>query len=334
MLVMTGCAAGGGGDVAWQDPAYQLSWPLPPDPPRIRYLRQLTGAGDFVEPGRSSGVFRWLLGESREDLPLLTPFAVAVGSDGVVWVADNGARMFYRIDLGRKRVDYLQEIDGVRLTSPGGVAIDEARGRVYLADAEQEVVFVVDRKGEFITRLSAPGGMKRPAGLAVDSAGRLYVADVLDGTVAVFDDQGRFVTRRGSAATADGRFGRPLSVAIGPHGEVLVVDALGFLVEVQSAGGELLASIGSLGDSPGHFSRPRGVAVDPRGHVFVTDAAFDNVQVFDMAGRLLMHFGQAGSGAGQFNLPAGVCVDPGGRLFVADGYNHRVQVFEILGGSD
>lgn len=330
LLTVFGCTGAGRQDFVWRDSVQELTWPPPPDPPRIGFLRSLTGAADFARDSKSSGVLRWLLGDSAEDLPLLTPCAVAVTDDNVVWVADNGARMLYRIDLDRRKVGYFQEIGGVGLVLPTGVEVDQIRGRVYLSDSELGKVFVVDLKGAPLGMIEAPGGFKRPAGLALDATGRLYVVDVLDGTVAVFDPQGKFIARRGSAWTEDGRFSRPVSVAVGPGGEVLVVDALDFHVEVQSAAGKLLSIIGGLGDAPGYFSRPRGVAVDARGHVFVTDAAFDNVQLFDLAGRLLMHLGSAGAGAGQFNLPAGVYVDRSGRLFVADSYNHRLQVFQLL----
>lgn len=331
LLWTGGCGATGGRKIVWQDPAYQLVWPSPPDPARLRYLRALTGPEDFRSEDRSGKMFRWLLGDVENELPLLTPFAVATDSAGIVWVADSGSRMLVRIDLGNEKIDYVQEIAGLRLTSLSGVAVDGRRGRIYLADAVLDHVLVLNSQGRHIGKLMPPQGFKRPAGIAVDQdSGQVYVADVLDGTLVTFDAEGRFIANVGSKTDPSGRFNRPLNVALGPNGEVLVVDSMNFRIEVQSAQGELLKTIGRPGDAPGTFARPKGVAVDRHGHVFVSDAAFDNIQVFDLTGNLLMHFGNAGSGPGQFNLPAGLFFDQDGRLFVADSYNHRVQVFETL----
>lgn len=319
-------------DFAWRDSSRQLEWPAPPDPPRVRYLRMLTGPEDFRREDRAGGLFLWLLGDAGEELPLLAPFAIATDDEGIVWVADSGSRMLYHVNLFKGEIDYIQEVADIRLTSPSGVAADTVRGRIYLADAVLDHVLILDSKGRYLGQLKPPGGFKRPAGICIRrNDGRVYVADVLDGTVAVFDAEGRFLSVLGSKVDPSGRFNRPLSVALGPGGELLVVDTMNFRIEVQGADGTLLGTIGRSGDAPGTFARPKGVAVDRQGHVFVSDAAFDNIQVFDLTGHLLMYFGGAGSGPGQFNLPAGLFFDRENRLFVADSYNHRVQLFESLG---
>lgn len=327
-LALVGCSTGK--PIVWQEPGIDLVWPVPPDPPRIRYLRSLTGPADFREEGNARGVLNWLLGESEQDWSLLTPYALAYDDFGCLWVADSGARMLYRFDLSRGEIDYIQESNGVRLVTPVGIVADNVNKRVFVADAELASILVFDLKGQLLSRWVPPEGFKRPAGLALDASGRLYAADVLAGHVVIFDPTGKVVERRGSRFNSDGLFNRPIAVAIGPQGELLVNESMAFHIEVQNAQGSLLGTIGRLGDGPGMFARPRGVAVSPQGHVFVSDAAFDNIQVFDLTGQLLMHFGSTGEGAGQFNLPAGLFLSRESRLFVADSYNHRVQVFQFM----
>jgi len=327
---LNGCVGASTRPFLWQDETVDLVWPPPPDEPRIRYLRSLNGPQDFKVKDRTSGVLDWFLGERQKDLPLLSPFAVATSQSGLVWVADSGSRMLYRLDLNRKKVDYLQEFAGIRLVSPSGVAVDEASRRVFLADAESQKIFVLDFEGNYLESWGPTGGFKRPAGLALDSAGRLYVADVLGESVYVFNVDGSLAKKVESRLSPDGRFRKPLNVALGPNDEVLVLDAVFFTIEVQDAQGVLLGTIGQPGDAAGYFARPKGLAVDRAGHVFVSDSAFDNIQVFDLAGNLLMFFGGAGGQSGRFNLPAGLFVDHEDRLFVADSYNHRVQVFKLL----
>lgn len=328
--LLYGCAGPVSQPVAWQDETIDLIWPEPPDQPRVSYLRSLRGSEDFKKKNQTSGMMNWLLGERREDLSLMSPFAVAASHSGPVWVADSGMHLLCKLDLERQRTEYYHEFDGYKLVSPSGVAVDDERQKVFLADAARDKIFVLDVKGRYLDSWGPPNGFKRPAGLALDPSGRLLVADAMGGVVYVFNPDGKLVSEIHSQLNKDGRFIRPISVASGPNGEILVLDAFAFRVEVLDARGELLGTIGQLGDAAGYMARPRGLAVDREGHVFVSDSAFDNIQVFDMAGRLLMFWGSAGRQPGQFNLPAGLFVDQARRLFVADSYNQRVQVFQLL----
>ena len=315
----------------WPEPAEQLVWPAPPETPRLRYLHAFAGPSDLRGgDSRKNSVIRWLLGKTEVDLPLSTPYAVAVDDNGVLWVGDSGSSLLYRFDLPRGKVDYLLEVGSLRFLSPIGLAVDRTRQRVFVADSGLGKLLVLDSQGRLQAEWAPPEGFGRPAGLALDSAGQVYVADVLQRQVFVFDRDGTLVARRGSKLAEDGRFGRPVDVAIGPGNELLVVDAGMFRVEVQGSHGELLGQFGKLGDVPGTFARPRNIAVNSQGLVLVSDAAFDNVQIFDLSGQLLLYFGLPGKGPGQFNLPAGLCFDDEGRIFVADTFNSRVQVFELL----
>jgi DNA-binding beta-propeller fold protein YncE len=290
----------------------------------------LTGPEDFKEKSRTSGVLTWLFGERQKNPPLLNPFAVAVSRTNSVWVADSGAQTLYRLNLSLQKVDYYREFAGLSLVSPNGVAVDDERQRVFLADAAHRRIFVLDFKGNYLDSWGPPEGFEVPAGMSLAPDGRLLVADAMAGYVYLFNPDGTVASQVKSKVSPNGRFSRPMNVAFGPNGEILVLDTFSFHVEVQDAQGALIGTIGQLGDSAGYLARPKGLAVDQNGHVFVSDSAFDNIQVFDMAGRLLTFWGGAGRNAGQFNLPAGLFIDHEQRLFVADSYNHRVQVFQLL----
>jgi DNA-binding beta-propeller fold protein YncE len=328
--ILAGCTAALPKEDVWRSRQAELVWPKPPAPPRIGYLRTLTGPRDFSRTDQTRGLLDWLIGEREQLVPLLTPVAVAADGKGQVWVADSSARMVYHFDLFRERVDYYRQMGSVELQAPSGVAFDPRSGRLYVADAVLGKVFVLGSEGELLGERSPPGGFQRPGGLALDHAGGLYVADALRGGVFVFDAEGRFQRQIGSQMTPDRRFQRPTQVALGPRNELLVIDALRFLIEIQDSSGNLLGAIGQVGDVPGSFARPRGVAIDVEGHVYVADAAFDNIQIFDLTGQLLLHWGGPGSAPGQFNLPAGLFIDEANRLYVADSYNHRVAVFAYL----
>lgn len=330
LLSLTNCAGLSDKQFVWQDQDISLFWPAPPDQPRIRYLRSLSGPEDFKGSDKESAVLNWLFGQQQKEFPFVTPFSVAVSNAGVVWIVDSSTAMLYRYDSVRHRVDYYESFSAENLSTPSGVVVDDQRQRVFVADAEKRQVFVIDFEGEYLGSRVPEEGFGRPSGMTIDPAGRLLVTDAEKGKVYIFNPDGSLATTLQSRLSENGRFNRPISVAVGPGGEFLILDAFAFQVEVQDAQGRLLRTIGGLGDAAGYFARPKGLAVDGEGHVFVSDAAFDNIQVFDLDGNLLMHWGGPGNGAGQFNLPAGLFVDSGGRLFVADSYNHRIQVFQLL----
>lgn len=330
LLVTSGCVGPTSQPFVWQDETVDLVWPDSPDKPRVRYLRSFSGPEDFKVKGRTSEVLTWLFGERQEAPSLLNPFAIAVSRTNSVWVADSGAHALYRLDLSLQKVDYFQGFSGVSLVSPNGVAVDDERRRVFLADAAHRKIFVLDLEGNYLASWGPPEGFEVPAGLSLSSDGRLMVADAQAGYVYIFNPDGTIASQVKSKLNPAGRFSRPLNVAFGPNGEILVLDTFAFRVEVQDVQGNLIGTIGQLGDSAGYLARPKGLAVDQNGSVYVSDSAFDNIQVFDMTGNLLMFWGGAGGNVGQFNLPAGLFIDSDRRLFVADTYNHRVQVFQLL----
>ena len=59
---LNGCVGVSTQPFLWQDETVDLVWPLPPDEPRISYLRSLVGPQDFNSKDQTSGILDWLLG--------------------------------------------------------------------------------------------------------------------------------------------------------------------------------------------------------------------------------------------------------------------------------
>ena len=161
LIFINGCVGASTQPFLWQDETFDLVWPEPPDKPRIRYLRSLTGPLDFKENNQTAGFLNWLLGERQEDLPLLGPFAVATSRSGSVWVADNGARALYQLDLTRRKTNFFKEFAGTRLISPSGVAVDDERQRIFLSDAGHGRIFILDFEGNYIESWGPEKGFER-----------------------------------------------------------------------------------------------------------------------------------------------------------------------------
>ncbi len=331
VLALGGCT--GGSERAGDETVTELYWPLPPEQPRIKYVRSIRDRRDIGVTGDRS-LADSLLGE-RDQAPikaLKKPYGVHVDMNGRIFVTDTGWGKVLVFDPANKKFDVWGLAGQGTLLKPIGVTSDSS-GRVYITDIAQQRVMVYDGNGEFVTAMGGAGELHTPAGIALDeSRRRLYVVDTRKHHIAVYDFDGRRVSTIGERGPEAGQFNYPTNLAVGPDGKLYVSDSMNFRVQILAPDGRPLKTFGSNGDRPGQFSRAKGIAVDSDGHIYVVDAAFNNYQIFDEDGRLMLYVGSIGQGDGQFWLPAGAYMGPDDKLYVVDQYNFRVQVFQYLGG--
>jgi len=328
LLLLAGCAT------PTEKPQPQevtdLIWPLPPEQPRIRFLRTLSSKDD-VESGRKQDLSDILLGKKELTIDTLRkPYGVHADRDGRVFVTDTGWGRLVVFDIPNKSFSFWGLQGKGQLRKPAGVTSD-SEGRVYVTDTLEQRVVVYDRDGKFLLAMGKKGELETPVGIAVnEKLGRVYVVDTRRHQIVVFDMTGTLVTRLGERGSDPGQFNFPTNLAIDDDGKLYVTDSMNFRVQILDPDGKVLKTFGNVGDARGQFARPKGIAVDSDGDIYVVDAAFNNFQIFDQEGRLLMFVGQAGPGPGQFWLPAGAYIDHQDRLYVADQYNRRIQVFQYL----
>ena len=131
--------------------------------------------------------------QAAGEAPFNHPTAVAVSPDGTIFVADGYAN---------SRIHVFSSA-GVLLRSwgepgrapgqfrvPHGIAID-ARGRVYVADRENDRMQVFDAEGKV---LSVWDGLKGPTDVCVDAQQRIFVSDHVP-TVTAFDPSGNVLVK-------------------------------------------------------------------------------------------------------------------------------------------
>lgn len=305
-----------------------LFWPMPPEQPRIHYIKSYRGQSDFKrEDDLRSSVF----GVERSGLHLAKPYGVAVNADGSrMYVTDAKLRGVVVFDLKKGTVSMLKTDAMGGLASPVEVRVD-SQERIYVTDSFGGKLMVYEPTGATLLSIGARDGMKRPTGLALDEArNRIYVSDVVSHQVMVYDFDGNLIKRIGERGSDPGYFNFPNNLAVNKEGKLYVTDGGNFRVQVFSPEGEYLSSFGRLGDGFGAFARPKGVAVDSENHIYVLDAAFGNFQIFDESGQLLLFVGTVGKGPGKFWLPAGMYIDDKDRIYAVDSLNRRVQVFQYL----
>lgn len=318
-----------GGCATVTPPSPPRIWPLPPDPPRIEFVGQLTSSGDV---GVKPSLFRRLLGlvTGEKSIALVRPTAVFSDGRGKIFVTDTGLQVVHLFDMNKKEYRQIFHLTGsARLISPVGVALDD-RGRIYVSDSVLNDIFLFDAEGRLLGRIGQPGDFERVAGIAIGPDRQLYAADAGGHKVVVYAPDGHKVKTIGKRGGAPGEFNFPTQVAVDRNGTIYVTDSLNFRIQLFNRDGTFLRMFGHAGTRIGTFSKPKGVAVDTDGDIFVVDGIYDVVQIFDQRGQLLLHVGGGGSDVGRFWLPTGIAIDQQNRIYVADTYNHRVQIFQLL----
>ncbi len=217
---------------------------------------------------------------------LPSPVGVAALPDGRVLVSDSRLERVLLFDTEGAMLGDFTAAEPIG--RPAGLAVDAARGEVYLADVTAHQVRVYDFGGRELRALGSrggePGQFNFPTHLALGPDGRLAVTDSMNFRVQVIEPDGRFVRMAGMPGDAPGGLNKPKGVAVDAAGRVMVMEGLYDALQVFDTEGRLLLSVGSPGSEPGEFWLAAGLAYDgAAGRLFVADSYNGRVQVFKLA---------------------------------------------------
>ncbi len=209
------------------------------------------------------------------------PMAVAVGTGGVIYVADAGLGLVVRMAADGRCDRWGLGV----LERPAALAL--LGDRLYVADPPRHAVevFGLDgvRQAGFGARGDGDEGFNFPTGLAAAPDGTLLVVDSLNFKVKRFRPDGLLLGSFGEAGEEEGLFMRPKALAVDAGGLVYVTDTQRGQVLVFAPSGAFLYAAGEVGDSPGQLSLPAGIAVGA-GALYVADGQHRRVEEFRFIG--------------------------------------------------
>jgi len=229
------------------------------------------------------------IGENSNQPAFHTPIGLAVDGANNIYVGDNGLNrvLVFGPDLAYRTA--IGERD--EMLAPSGLAVDQARGRLYVVDSRKHVLLVYDlATGKLQTRIGKrgfeDGEFNMPTGVAVGPDGRVYVTDTMNYRVEVFGPDLRFLWSFGSLGVRPGQFRRPKGIAVDADNVVYVVDSDYNNFQMFTSQGQPLMWVGEMGNRPGQLLLPAGIAVD-RQHrrIFVSEQYNKRVQVFERVGQ-------------------------------------------------
>lgn len=307
---------------AYEKKKIEIVWPLPPEEPRLKFVDTIRGSIDIGKKGSfADSVFGeeqvdaflkpygvavdrmgriyvadigrvWVIdlkdhdyffiGDKAGTGRLKLPLAVATASDGSIFVSDVSADRIYVYREGVPVVALGQEGEFI---SASGIAIDEKRGLIYVADSNKHIINVYSLENYHKLRTIGKRGTENgefnfPTNIALDSGGNLYVVDTANFRVQIFDPEGNFVRTFGQLGDLPGTFTRPKGIALDSEDNVYVVDAAFQNIQIWNKEGQYLMAFGEGGEDPGQFSLPAGMTIDHEDKIYVVEQISRRVQIF------------------------------------------------------
>lgn len=281
-------------------------------------IRKISAAGTVTTvaglAGRTSSVDAVGAAARFED-----PYAVAVDSSGVLYVADATDHAIRKIATDGTvttlagKAGTLGSSDGqgstARFNGPLGIAADDS-GNVYVADTGNNTIRKITADGVVSTLAGTAGKsgstngsgaaarFNSPAGVATDKNGIVYVVESSAGLLRKISAAGDVTTLAGSGANGmtDGSgtaasFSVPFDVTVGADGTIYVLDHGNHAVRKVSTAGVVttLAGKGTRGNVDGSsavalMNFPSGLAVDSAGNVYVADTDNQSLRKITPAG--------------------------------------------------
>lgn len=215
-----------------------------------------TNKGRILTVSGDGKLATMLESDQSANISLRGASAMAV-HDGVLYVASPQAGAVTVISPpGRiEAVIRPQVPEGQRPLKLAGIAVTD-RGDIWLSDADNHRVFLINQKGEFIgvigegKQAAGEHGFNTPAGLALDGLGNLYVVDTGNHEVKKYSPIGVFLSTIGADRLAE-----PKAVALADDGHIYVSDDRLMSVLAFGPDGSYLGSIGKE-NVTGKESRP------------------------------------------------------------------------------
>jgi len=215
----------------------------------------------------------------------VSPIGIAVAADGSLWVADAQLALIAHLDPRGKT---LPPLGFGQLHRPTGIALDAAKGELYVSDTYDHDIKVFATDGRLLRTLGsrgeAPGQFNYPTHLAL-ADGHLYVTDTMNNRIQVMPLAGGEPQIIGERGLYYGNLVRPKGVAVDSEHNVYIVESYYDNLLVFDREGRFLMPIGGVGQGTGKFYLPAGVWVDGHDRVFVADTFNGRIAVFQYLGR-------------------------------------------------
>lgn len=277
------------------------------------------------------------------------PMAIALGRDGLIYVADSNNFAIKKFDPKRKGItvvaggiangDFVDGGDALStpIGTPTGLAVAPG-GAVFFSNG----VFVgrVDTDGTVHLVVAAP--LMEPVALSLGPDGTLYIADragnrvwrlAPSGAITVLAGNGGLGFGGDNASALDAQLNHPQAVALDAAGDLFIADEGNNRIRRIDANTNVISTVAGNDDIYGFsgdggladralLSLPLGVAVARNGDVYLSDTGNDRVRRVGKDRTITTVVGAHGELYG----PGGLAISASGDLYIADIGNNKIAL--------
>jgi YVTN family beta-propeller protein len=161
------------------------------------------------------------------------PSDIAVAPNGDIYISDgyiNSRVMRFGADGRFKQSWGTKGNQPRRFNLVHNIVIDK-KGRVYIADRENERVQIFDADGKFLDQWKHVG---KPFGLYIDDETKVYITDGQSNKVYIVDEKGKVISTFGKTGEAPGEFQMAHSITLDSKGNIYVAEGDGMRIQVFS----------------------------------------------------------------------------------------------------
>ena len=251
---------------------------------RIQHISQ---DGDVIGTwGTYSGSETSLSGQSPPGT-FNEPWDVAVGPDGMVYVADTWNNRIQKFTADGEYITswgYFGQAEAPdAFWGPRAVAVD-GQGRVFVSDTGNKRVVVFDSEGFPLSVIDV--GLNEPVGIAAGPDGRVYIADTWNQQIVVVNEVAANIFTPEFSWAIDGWYSQSLDnkpyLAVDENNRVFITDPDGYRVIEFTGSGEFVHTWGVFGSDANAFQLPSGITVAGNGLVWVSDTGGHRVMLFQV----------------------------------------------------
>ncbi len=227
-------------------------------------------------------IVRFDQGERAEKIALaeeIKPGALAVDSDGSLWLIDKGKSRILHLDPGGKQLAAFGS-DGSgagQLNDPTDIAISSS-GVIFVADPGNRWVQAFSRAGVFLNVLRNGKSelFSKPAAITIDSKDNLYVLDRGRTTITTFSPRGEVLGEFGRDKEQPIHLDSPVGLVAGAD-EITVLEEDG--IKCFNLKGEYLRRFGAKGKGVGEVYRPTEITPVGDAAYAIADSGNQRLQV-------------------------------------------------------
>ncbi len=161
------------------------------------------------------------------------PSDVAIAPNGDIYVSDgygNSRVMRFGAD-GKFKQSWGEKGNGPGEFDLVHNIVTDKKGRVYIADRENERVQIFDANGKFLEEWKHVG---KPFGLYIDDKMNVYITDGESNNVYVVSERGKVLTKFGKTGGGPGEFRMAHSITVDKKGNIYVAEGDGQRIQVFS----------------------------------------------------------------------------------------------------